>query len=73
MDKQKPKISGQMLKLKGKTIFFDIYKAVNDSKYLKITESRFDKETKQSKRYSIILFKEDIEEFKKTLDQITLI
>lgn len=70
---QKPNISGQMLKLKGKTIFFDIYKAKNDSQYLKITESRFDKETKQSKRYSIILFKEDIEEFKKTLDKINLI
>ena len=62
-----------MLKLKGKTIFFDIYKAKNDSQYLKITESRFDKETKQSKRYSIILFKEDIEDFKKTLDKINLI
>lgn len=69
---QKPKISGQMLKLKGKTIFFDVYKAKNDSQYLKITESRFDKETQQSKRYSIILFKEDIEEFKKTLGEIKL-
>lgn len=69
---QKEKISGQMLKLKGKTIFFDVYKAKNDSNYLKITESRFDKETKQSKRYSIILFNDDIEEFKKMLNSISL-
>ncbi|MBI5127675.1 DUF3276 family protein [Candidatus Roizmanbacteria bacterium] len=72
MDNQKQKISGQILKLKGKTIFFDVYKAINNSNYLKITESRFDKETKQSKRYSIILFKEDIEDFRKTLGEINL-
>ena len=75
MDKnqaKKEKISGQILKLRGKTIFFDIYKAKNDSQYLKITESRFDKETKQSRRSSIFLFKEDIEAFKNELNKITL-
>ncbi|PIV11020.1 hypothetical protein COS50_02390 [Candidatus Roizmanbacteria bacterium CG03_land_8_20_14_0_80_35_26] len=69
---QKPKISGQILKLKGKTIFFDIYEAKNKSQYLKITESRFDKETKQSRRSSIFLFKEDIEGFKNELNKIIL-
>ena len=69
---QKPKISGQILKLKGKTIFFDIYEAKNKSQYLKITESRFDKETKQSRRSSIFLFKEDLEEFKNELNKIIL-
>jgi hypothetical protein len=69
---QREKISGSMLKLKGKTIFFDVYKAKNDSNYLKITESRFDKDTKQSKRSSIFLFKEDLEKFKKELNKISL-
>jgi len=69
---KKEKISGQILKLKGKTIFFDIYEAKNQSKYLKITESRFDKETKQSRRSSIFLFEEDIEPFKNELNKINL-
>jgi len=69
---QKPKISGQILKLKGKTIFFDIYEAKNKSQYLKITESRFVKEGEPYKRSSIILFKEDLEKFKDELSKITL-
>lgn len=68
----KPKLDSKILKCPNKTIFFDTYAAKNNSKYLKITESRFNKETKQSVRYSIILFKEDMEEFKKTLGKIDL-
>ena len=68
----KPKLDSKILKCSGKTIFFDTYAAKNNSKYLKITESRFNKETKQNVRYSIILFKEDIEGFKKTLEEIKL-
>jgi len=68
----KPKLDSKILKCSGKTIFFDTYEAKNNSKYLKITESRYNKETKQSVRYSIILFKEDIEGFKKTLEEIKL-
>jgi hypothetical protein len=68
----KPKLDSKILKCSGKTIFFDIYEAKNNSKYLKITESRYNKETKQSVRYSIILFKEDIEGFRKTLEEVNL-
>ncbi len=68
----KPKLDSKILKCPNKTIFFDTYEAKNKNKYLKITESRFNKETKQSVRYSIILFKEDIEGFKKTLEEIKL-
>ncbi len=68
----KPKLDSKVLKCGSKTIFFDTYAAKNNSKYLKITESRFNKETKQSVRYSIFLFKEDIEGFKKTLGEINL-
>lgn len=68
----KPKLDSKILKCPSKTIFFDTYAAKNKNKYLKITESRFNKETKQSVRYSIILFKEDIEGFKKTLGEVNL-
>jgi len=68
----KPKLDSKVLKCSGKTIFFDTYAAKNNSKYVKITESRFNKETKQSVRYSIILFNEDLEGFKKTLEEIKL-
>lgn len=68
----KPKLDSKILKCHSKTIFFDTYAAKNNSKYLKITESQFNKETKQSIRYSIILFADDIEGFKKTLGEINL-
>lgn len=68
----KPKLDSKVLKCNGKTIFFDTYQAKNSSKYLKVTESRFDKNTKQSVRYSIILFKEDLDGFIKILDEISL-
>jgi len=68
----KPKLDSKILKCGSKTIFFDIYESKNKTKYLKITESRFNKETKQNVRYSIFLFKEDIEGFKKTIGEIDL-
>ena len=74
MDKPqpRPKLDSKILKCPNKTIFFDTYEAKNKNKYVKITESRFNKETKQSIRYSIILFKEDLDVFKKTLGEIKL-
>lgn len=68
----KPKLDSKILKCSNMTIFFDTYEAKNKNKYLRVTESRFDKATKQSVRYSIILFKEDLEGFKKTLGEINL-
>jgi len=68
----KPKLDSKILKCPNKTIFFDTYEAKNKSKYLRVTESRFDKTTKQTVRYSIILFKEDMDGFKKTLEEISL-
>ena len=72
MPEIKPKLDSKILKCPNKTIFFDTYEAKNKSKYLRITESRYNKETKQSVRYSIILFNEDLEGFKKTLEEIKL-
>jgi len=71
MDK-KPKIDGKIIKCSTMTLFLDTYEAKNKSKYLKITESRFDKNTKQSKRSSIFLFKEDLDKLRDTLSQISL-
>lgn len=68
----KPKLNSKILKCSNMTIFFDTYEAKNKNKYVRITESRFNKETKQTVRYSIILFKEDLEGFKKTLEEIKL-
>jgi len=68
----KPKLDSKILKCSNMTVFFDTYEAKNKNKYVRITESRYNKETKQSVRYSIILFKEDLEGFKKTLEEIKL-
>lgn len=68
----KPKLDSKILKCSNMTIFFDTYEAKNKNKYLRVTETRFDKTTKQTVRYSIILFNEDLESFKKTLAEINL-
>lgn len=67
-DKTKP----NMLKASSHAYFFDIKKAKNGSNFLVVTESRFDKTTKQSKRSSILLFKDDLEPFIAKLKEITL-
>jgi len=72
MDK-KPKLNSKTIKCGTMTLFLDTYEAKNGSKYLKITESKFDKNTKQSKRSSIFLFKEDLEKLKEELDKIDLV
>jgi len=68
----KPKLDSKILKCSTMTVFLDTYEAKNGNKYLKITESRFDKTTKQSKRSSIFFFKEDLEKFKEALSEVTL-
>lgn len=70
MDDQKPKIN--MLKCATHTFFFDIKQSKTGNNYLRITESRFDKKTNQSKRNSFVLFKEDLEGFIGKLKQIQL-
>lgn len=57
-----------MLRFGKRTHFFDINEAKNKSKYLRITESTFIKEGER-KRNSIILFKEDIKEFIKAINE----
>mgnify|MGYP001579137480 CR=1 FL=1 len=57
-----------MLRFGKRTYFFDISEAKNKSKYLRITESTFIKEGER-KRNSIILFKEDIKELIKAINE----
>lgn len=57
-----------MLRFGKRTYFLDINEAKNKSKYLRITESTFIKEGER-KRNSIILFKEDIKEFIKAINE----
>ncbi len=70
MDEQKTKIN--MLKCATHTFFFDIRESKTGNNYLRITESLFDKQTKQSKRNSFVLFKEDLEGFMGKLKEIKL-
>jgi hypothetical protein len=62
----------KILKCGERTYFFDVKEARNGNKYLKITESRFVKEGEERKRNSLTLFKEDIEGFKKIIQEIKL-
>ncbi len=61
-----------MLKCTSHTIFFDIKQTKTGNNYLRITESRYDKKTKQSTRNSFVLFKEDMEGFIGKLQEIKL-
>ncbi len=61
-----------MLKCATHTFFFDIRESKTGNNYLRITESLFDKQTKQSKRNSFVLFKEDLEGFMGKLKEIKL-
>lgn len=53
-----------------RTYFFDVKKASNDKKYLKITESQFMGEGKDRQYNSFFLFGEDVNEFKKSLEEM---
>jgi len=50
-----------------RTFFFDVNIASNDSKYLRVTESRFIEEGKDRIRNSVVLFPEDVKDFQKSL------
>lgn len=66
------KIKPNMLKGSSRSYFFDVKQAKNGNNFLKITESRFDKATKQSKRNSLLLFKDDLKGFIEKLNEISL-
>lgn len=65
-------INSQRLSSKGKTYFFDVKKAKNESLYLQITESGMPDKNGVRKRNTIIIFPEDFENFKSILKNIKL-
>jgi len=58
----------EMVKTSSRTYFFDIETTKNGKPYLKITESRIDKDTKQAQRNTILVFQEDMLKFSGTLN-----
>lgn len=70
MDKRKTEKSS-MLKAGRRTYFFDVHRASNDKRYLRITESQMPvKEGEERKRNTFILFPETIPNFQSRLDEI---
>ncbi|OGD88266.1 hypothetical protein A3J17_05205 [Candidatus Curtissbacteria bacterium RIFCSPLOWO2_02_FULL_40_11] len=53
-----------------RTFFFDVNVASNDSKYLRVTESRFVEEGKDHIRNSVVLFPEDVQSFQENLKEM---
>lgn len=60
-------IFSTMIRAGRTTYFVDVKEAKNGNKYLSITESRFDGETK--KKTSIRVFGEGIGEFRRAIDE----
>ena len=58
----------EMVKTSSRTYFFDIETTKLGKPYLKITESRIDKDTKEAQRNTILVFQEDMLQFTGTLN-----
>lgn len=69
MEKSNSKVKSSTLKAGKRTFFFDVNIASNDTKYLKITESRFVEEGKDRIRNSVVLFPEDVAPFQDILKE----
>lgn len=68
---KKQSLKSSTVKAGKRTYFFDVYPASNGKKYLKITESWMpEQENGMRKRNSFILFPEDIQNFKSTMDEL---
>ncbi len=66
----KSSVKSSKFRIGKRTFFFDINVASNNSKYLRVTESRFVEEGKDRVRNSVVLFPEDIQDFQKTLGEM---
>jgi len=63
-------IKSEMIRCGRRTYFFDIKVAANGDKYLRITETRLMEEGQPRKRNNIMIFTEDIENFKSIFNDI---
>ena len=64
------KIKSSHVRFGRRTYFFDVNQNTNDKKYLKITESKFMGEGKDRIYNSFLLFPEDVQEFRKNLEEM---
>lgn len=53
----------EIVKISSRTYFFDIETAHNGKRYLKITESRINTETKEQTRNTILVFQDGLQQF----------
>jgi len=63
-------IKSEMIRCGRRTYFFDIKVAANGDKYLRITETRLMERGQPRKRNNIMIFPEDIENFKSIFNDI---
>jgi len=66
----KRRIKSSHIRFGRRTYFFDVNCAINNKKYLKITESKFMGEGKDRVYNSFLLFPEDIVSFQKSFEEI---
>ena len=63
-----PNNEHEMVKASSRTYFFDIETTKTGKPYLKVTESRIDKDTKEAQRNTILVFQEDMLKFTGTVN-----
>ena len=61
----------EMLKTSSRTYFFDIETTTTGNPYLKISESRINKETQEQTRNTLIIFEEDLFQFTGTFNTMS--
>lgn len=66
----KSSVKSSKFRIGKRTFFFDVNVASNNSKYLRVTESRFVEDGKDRIRNSVVLFPEDIQDFQKNLKEM---
>ena len=66
-----PNNEHEMLKTSSRTYFLDIETTKNGKPYLKITESRINKETQEQTRNTIIIFEKDLLKFTGTFNTMS--
>lgn len=63
-------IKSSKFRIGSKTFFFDVNLASSNSKYLRITESRFVGEGEERVRNSVVIFPEMVQDFQKNLKEM---
>lgn len=67
----KQTVKSSMLRAGKRTFFFDVKVASNNKKYLKITESAYEGESKERRYNSFLLFPENLVDFQQRLTEVS--